>query len=107
MTGMDEITPRAVVNHDDVIRTEVAMEIVNRARTLVYARIYALEESDGDPEAAKRLEERAHELYDLLRSLHYRHQAHVEAVIERWGSLVRNETSFWQVLQDDRPLAAA
>ena len=105
MSGTDEVTPGAVVNHDHVVRSEVAMEVVNRARTLVYARIYALEDTDRKPEA-KRLQERAHELYGLLRSLDYRDQAHVEAVIDRWGFLVRDEASLWRVLQDDGPLAA-
>ena len=92
------------VCHDDVVRTEVATEVINRARALVYARIYTLEDgSDAERQEADRLDAKARELYGLLRSLNYRDQGRVEAVIGRWGPLVRDEAQFWAALQDSRP----
>ena len=95
-------------SHDDVVRTEVAVEVVNRARALVYARIYMLEEGgEAERQEAERLDAKARELHDLLESLNYREQGRVEAVIGRWGPLVRDEAQFWAALQDSRPLLAA
>ncbi len=77
---------------------------LNRVRTLVYARIYTLEKgSDAERQEADRLDGKARELYDLLRSLNYRDQGLVEAVIGRWGPLVRDEAQLWAALQDSRP----
>ena len=96
------------VSHDDVVRTEVAMEVLNRARAIIYARISALEEgSEAERQEADRLDAKARELNDLLQSLDYREQGRVEAVIGRWGPLVRDKSQFWAALQDSRPLLAA
>lgn len=98
------MTRHGTGSHDDVVRTEVATEVVNRARTLIYARIYTLEKgSDAERQEADRLDGKARELCDLLRSLNYRDQGLVEAVIGRWGPLVRDEAQFWAALQDSRP----
>ena len=105
---MNDMTRHGTGSHDDVVRTEVAMEVVNRARTLVYDRIYTLEKgSDAERQEADRLDVKARELYGLLRSLNYRDQGRVQAVIGRWGPLVRDEAQFWAALQDKHPLLAA
>ena len=102
------MTRHGTGSHDDVVRTEVAVEVVNRARALVYARIYMLEEgSEAERQEAERLDAKARELHDLLESLNYREPGRVEAVIGRWGPLGRDEAQFWAALQDSRPLLAA
>ena len=106
--AMNNMTSHPTGSYDDIIRTEVAMEVVNHARALVYARIDELEEgSEAERQEASRLDAKARELHDLLRSLDYREQGRVEAVIERWGPLVRDEVQFWSTLQDSRSLLAA
>ena len=46
---MNDMTRLGTGSHDDVIRTDVATGVLNRARTLVYARIYPLEKgSDAE-----------------------------------------------------------
>ena len=105
---MNDMTPHSTGSYDHIVRTEVAMELVNRARALVYARIDELEDgSKAERQEADRLDAKARELHDLLRSLDYREQGRIEAVIERWGPLVRDEAQFWNTLQDNRPLLAA
>jgi len=91
-----------------VVRTEVAMEVINRARGLVHARVCQLEDgNEVDQREAERLTVKAGELYRLLRSLDFREQDRVEGVIARWGSLVSDEARFWPALESGHLLPAA
>ncbi|QKE93326.1 hypothetical protein HN018_24260 (plasmid) [Lichenicola cladoniae] len=84
-----------------MIQAEVAMELINRARGLLYERIYHLEAGGaGDQRAAKKLDAIAVKLYELLRTIDYREPKRVRAVIARWSPLMRDEEQFWTVLKE-------
>jgi hypothetical protein len=94
------VPPRTTDPYLQVVRTEVAMEVINRARGLVHARVCQLEDgTETDQREAERLTVKAGELYRLLRSLDFREQDRVEEVIARWGSLVSDEARFWPALE--------
>src|SRR5215210_4341315 len=83
-------------NYDAIIASEVAAEIVNRGRGIVYNRIHKLM-AQGDRDGVERLKAGpAKRLHDLLGSLDYRDQARVQSVIETWGPLVRDEAALWE-----------
>lgn len=90
------------------VRAEVAMEIVNGARSLIQDRIYAIEGGlQADEQEIARLNGMGSRLYALLRTIDNRKPAEVENVIKRWGALLRDETQFWKVMQDEHtPLAS-
>lgn len=91
-----------------IVRAEVAMEIINGARTLVEDRLYAIEESPHpDEQKAARLNAMGARLYALLRTIDYRKPAQVEDVIRRWGALLRDEPQFWKVMQDEHARLAS
>ena len=94
-------------HYERIVQAEVAMEVINRARTLVQARIFELEKTQGDPAEAERLAVKRGQLYAVLRTVDYREPVRVAALIEQWGPLVRDEARFWQVMRDDRSLLAA
>lgn len=81
------------ISHDAVIRTEIAIRILNQARAIVTARAYELDEQD--PIAADRLRDRRRELLDLQESLGPGDPDAVEEVIAVWGPRVQDETRFW------------
>lgn len=81
------------IQYDAIVRTEVAIEILNQARAIVTARIYDLE--DRDPVAAEELRIRRRELLDLQHSLSPRDLPAVEDAIVVWGPRVKDEVRFW------------
>ncbi len=90
-----------------IVRAEVAMEIVNGARSLVQDRIYAIEEGpQPDQQEVARLNAMGARLYALLRTIDNRKPVKVEAVIKRWGALLRDEAQFWEVMRDEHGLMA-
>ena len=92
-------TVRTIFAHDDAIVTsDVAAEIVNNARGLVYERIHKLVAA-GEEEEVERLKAGpAKCLFDLLGSLDHRDLAHIQSVIATWGPLLRDEAAFWREL---------
>ncbi len=99
--------PEGDDHYQQIVQAEVAMEVINRARTLVQARIVELEETCRDPIEAERLAVKRGQLYAVLRTVDYREPARVSALIDHWGPLVRDEARFWQAMRDDRSLLAA
>ena len=91
-----------------IVRAEVAMEIVNGARSLVQDRLYSIEEGPHpDVQEVARLNAMGTRLYALLRTIDHRKPAQVEEVIKRWGALLRDEPRFWEVMQNEyAPLAS-
>jgi hypothetical protein len=84
-----------------VIEAEMATELVNRARAMVQRRIAQLT-ADGDAAEADRLRVTvAKPLFHLLRSIDYRDEAHVQAIIATWGPRVMDGAALWDAL--DRP----
>lgn len=73
------------------------MEMVNRARTKVQQRIYALE--DVDPAEADRLRQVGIALYDQLRSIDPDNPTHTAMIIARWKPLLKDEAVFWNALR--------
>ena len=89
-----------------VIEAEMAAAIANRAPAMVQRRIAQLVE-DGDTAEADRLRATAAKpLFALLRSIDYRNQAHVQAIIATWGPRVIDEAALWAALDSPAGLRA-
>ncbi|PZM12948.1 hypothetical protein [Rhizobium tubonense] len=80
-------------SYDAIVRTEIAIEILNQARAIVTARVYELE--DTDPAAAVALRQRRRGLIDVQQSLSADDRDAVEDVIAVWGPRVQEEIRFW------------
>jgi len=80
-------------SYDAIVRTEIAIEIINQARAIVTARVYELEGSD--PDVAQALRVRRRELIALQHSITAVDPEAVEAVITLWGPRVKDEARFW------------
>jgi hypothetical protein len=81
------------IPNDAIIRTEVAIRILNKARAIVTARVFELEEQD--PAAAELLRGRRRGLLDLQERLGVDAPDAVEDVISVWGPRVSDEVRFW------------
>jgi len=93
-----ETEPPIYANYDAIIASEVAAEIVNRCRGIVYDRIHKLMAA-GDRDGVERLKAGpAMRLHALLETLDYRDQDRVQTVIETWGPLARDEAALWDAL---------
>lgn len=93
----DTALPGVTTAYERVVEAEVAMEMVNRARTKVQQRIYALEQVD--PAEAARLRQVGIVLYDQLRSIDPDKPAHNATIIASWKPLLQDEAIFWRVLR--------
>jgi len=80
-------------SYDAIVRTEIAIEIINQARAIVTARVYELEGSD--PDVAQALRARRRELIALQHSIPTDDPEAVETVIRLWGPRVKDEARFW------------
>ena len=80
--------------YDAIVRTEIAIAILNRARAIVTARVQELEEKD--PAAAGRLRTRRREIVDLQHGLRVDDPEAVEEVIAVWGPRVDDGVRFWR-----------
>jgi hypothetical protein len=78
---------------DAIIRTEIAIKILNQARSIVTARVFELEEQD--PAAAEQLRGRRRELLDLQECLGVDAPNAIEDAIAVWGPRVTDEVRFW------------
>ncbi len=81
------------VSYDAIVRAEIAIEILNRARAIVTARVYELEGSD--PDAADALRSRRRDLIALQQNINVADSDVVEDVIALWGPRVKNDARFW------------
>lgn len=81
------------ISYDAIIRTEIAMEILNQARAIVTARVYELEGTD--PEAAEALRLRRRELIAVQNSVAVADRETVENLIALWGPRVKDDARFW------------
>src|SRR5215213_10007486 len=89
-----------------VIEAEMAGEIVDRARAIVQRRIAQLT-ADGDGAEAGRLRAiAAKPLFALLRSIDYRNEAYVQAIIATWGLRVMDAAALWAALDPPAGLRA-
>src|SRR3954465_9801348 len=106
---MTMVHPDAVDDVDAsalVIEAEIAAEIVNRARAIMQMRIAQLTE-DGDEAEADRLRVTAAKpLFHLLRSIDYRNEAYVQAIIATWGPGLMDEGALWDALDPPASLRA-
>jgi hypothetical protein len=80
-------------SYDAIIRTEIAIEILNQARAIVTARVYELEGTD--PAATEALRQRRRDLIHLQQSLSADGRDGVEDVIAVWVPSVLDDTRFW------------
>lgn len=81
------------ISYDAIIRTEIAIEILNQARAIVTARVYELEGTD--PEAAEALRLRRSELIAVQNSVAVADRQTVENLIVLWGPRVKDDARFW------------
>ena len=81
------------IPYDEIVRVEIAIEILNQARAIVTARVYELEASD--PDAAKALRSRRRDLIAQQQSITVADRESVENVIALWGPRVKADARFW------------
>lgn len=81
------------IPYDAIVRTEIAIEILNQARAIVTARVFELEEQD--PAAAEQLRGRHRGLLDLQERFGADAPEAVENAIGVWGPRVSDEVRFW------------
>ncbi|MBW9075032.1 MULTISPECIES: hypothetical protein [Agrobacterium] len=81
------------ISYDAILRTEIAIEILNQARAIITARVYELEGTD--PEAAEALRLRRRDLIGVQNSVAVADRQTVENLIALWGPRVKDEARFW------------
>jgi hypothetical protein len=81
---------------DAIVRTELAIEIMNQARGLVSERVAAIEAND--PAGAEALRAKRRELLAVQNRIRVGDPEQIEAVIAEWGPRVKDAAFFWQEL---------
>jgi hypothetical protein len=81
------------ISYDAILRSEIAIELLNQARAIVTARVYELEGTD--PEAAEALRLRRRDLIAIQHSVAVADRQTVENLIALWGPRVKDEARFW------------
>lgn len=87
---------KSLDGYDEIVRAEVAIEIMNQARGILSERFSQI--GDGDPEATDRLHEFGRRLTSIRTEIAVTDQDGIEAIIAKWGPLVKDEEKFWQEL---------
>jgi hypothetical protein len=82
------------IPYDAIVRTEIAVSILNQARAIVTVRVHDLEERDQS--AAEKLRDRRRDLLHLQDRLGADDLDAVEDVIAVWGPRVSDEDRFWR-----------
>jgi hypothetical protein len=77
-----------------IVRAEIAIEFLNRARGIVSSRIHEIEADD--PATVENLRVRRRALVELQHGVQIMDREGVEAIIATWGPRVRDERLFWQ-----------
>lgn len=77
-----------------MIRAEVAAEVLNNVRGIIMGRIYEVEAEH--PEEAKRLNTIESEVFRKQRAIDFQKPEEVEAVIDEWGPLLKDMDAFWR-----------
>jgi len=81
------------ISYDAILRTEIAIEILNQARAIVTSRVYELEGTD--PKAAEALRLRRRDLIAVQQSIAVADREMVESLIAFWGPRMKDEARFW------------
>ena len=81
---------------DAIVRADLAIEIMNRGRGLISARLHDI--GDGDPAEAEQLRSRRREMLGLQHGVVVGMPETVEPLIAEWGPRVRDEERFWREL---------
>lgn len=81
------------ISYDAILRTEIAIELLNQARAIVTARVYQLEGTD--PDAAEALRVRRRDLIATQQGISVADREAVEKLIALWGPRVKDEARFW------------
>ncbi|KAB2654902.1 hypothetical protein F9K94_22850 [Brucella tritici] len=84
------------IPYDAIVRAEIAIEIMNKARGLVSARVTEIE--DADPAGAEALRRKRRELLAIQNGIRVGDDEHIEAVIAEWGPRVKDAARFWREL---------
>lgn len=80
-------------SYEAIVRADIAIEIMNRARGLVTERVAALEADNADE--AETLREKRRELLAIQNSIRVGNADRIETVISIWGPRVRDTALFW------------
>lgn len=83
-------------SYEAIVRAEIAIEIMNKARGLVSERVAALEAEY--PDDAEALRGKRRELLVILNSIRVGDADRIETVISIWGPRVRDTALFWEEL---------
>lgn len=81
-------------SYEAIVRADIAVEIMNKARGLVSERVVALEADD--PDEAETLRGKRRELLAIQNSLRVGDADRIETVISIWGPRVRDTALFWR-----------
>lgn len=81
------------ISYDAILRTEIAIEILNQARAIVTARVYEVEGTDR--EGADALRQRRRDLIAIQHGVAVADRQAVENLIALWGPRVKDEARFW------------
>lgn len=83
-------------SYEAIVRADIAIEIMNKARGLVSERVAALEADD--PDEVETLRGKRRELLAIQNSIRVGDADRIEAVISKWGPRVRDIALFWEEL---------
>lgn len=82
--------------YEQVIEAEVAIEILNRAKAMLTARVYEIEADQ--PGEAERLRGKRRELLAIQDGIRVGDDEGVRAITDYWGALTKDEAAFWKVI---------
>jgi len=85
---------RTPLDYSQIVNAEVAIEILNQAKGILFERIYALE--DSDKPAAAALSNKARDLTKLQQSIRVGEDALIHEIIATWRPRIADEERFWR-----------
>lgn len=84
------------MSRDQIARAELALDIINRARAMVSARMYDIEVED--PDSAQALRHKRFGLLSIQQRVRVEDSDFVEGVIAQWGKRINDDAVFWEEL---------
>lgn len=85
---------RPLITYDQIIQAEIANELLNSARGLLYERADSL--NDAQPIEAKRLTSIAIDLYGLQRRIRVGEEDLINEIMATWQPRLKDMDRFWR-----------